>query len=49
MIEDLFWELSYYHSYDNRPPEPVGPETGLGSTENTNNDYGIITSIGYDF
>jgi hypothetical protein len=37
MIEDLFWELSYYHSYDNRPPE------------NKNNDYGIITSIGYDF
>ncbi len=49
MIEDFFWELSYYNSYDNRPPEPVGPETGLGSTENTNNDYGIITSIGYDF
>lgn len=49
MIEDLFWELSYYHSYDNRPPEPVGSEPGIGATENTNNDYGIITSIGYNF
>ena len=49
MVEDLFWELSYYHSYDSRPPEPVGPETGFGTTENKNNDYGIITSIGFDF
>ncbi len=47
MIEDLFWELKYYHSYDNRPPEQ-DIETGLG-TEITNNDYGIVTSIGYDF
>ena len=39
MIEDLFWELSYYHSYDNRPAT-VGAEKS---------DYGIITSVGYKF
>jgi len=45
MIEDLFWELSYYHSYDSRPP--VRPE--IGTEEAEKSDYGIITSIGYDF
>ena len=51
IVEDLFWEVSYYHSYDNRPPEPIMPELPLPGqeVENTNNDYGIITSIGYDF
>ncbi len=49
MIEDLFWELSYYHSYDNRPPESVGSEPGIEATQNTSNDYGIITSVGYNF
>ena len=39
MIEDLYWELSYYHSYDNRPATD-GAE---------NSDYGVVTSVGYDF
>ena len=39
MIEDLFWELSYYNSYDSRPAT-AGAEK---------NDYGVITSLGYDF
>jgi hypothetical protein len=30
MVEDLFWQLSLYDSYDSR-------------------DYGIVTSLGYDF
>ena len=39
MIEDLFWQLSYYNSYDSSPATP-GAEK---------NDYGIITSLGYSF
>ena len=39
MIEDLFWQLSYYHSYDNR-----SPTSGLAES-----DYGIVTSLGYSF
>ena len=39
MIADLFWQLSSYHSYDNRPPT-VGAEKS---------DYGVVTSLGYDF
>ena len=39
MIEDLFWELSFYDSYDS-DPVVVGAEK---------NDYGITTSLGYDF
>jgi putative salt-induced outer membrane protein YdiY len=39
MVEDLFWELSYYHSHDSRPPT-IGAEK---------NDYGIVTSVGYKF
>ncbi len=53
IVEDLFWELTYYHSYDNRPPEPIEPELPtipeIGEAYNPNNYYGIITSIGYDF
>ena len=39
MIEDLFWQLSYYHSYDNR-----SPTSGLAES-----DYGVVTSLGYSF
>ena len=39
MIEDLFWQLEFYDSYDSRPAA-AGAEK---------NDYGIITSLGYDF
>ena len=39
MIEDLFWQLSYYNSYDS-DPATAGAEK---------NDYGVITSLGYKF
>jgi len=45
MIEDLFWELSFYDSYDSRPPNP----RMLLAEKPEKNDYGIITSLGYDF
>ena len=38
IIEDLFWDLSFYTSYDNQPPEGAA-----------NSDYGIITSVGVSF
>ena len=39
MIEDLFWELSFYDSYDSDP-------VVLGAEKN---DYGVNTSLGWDF
>jgi len=39
MIKDLFWDLSYYNSYDSDPP------SGAASSS----DYGIVTSVGYSF
>jgi hypothetical protein len=39
LINDLFWDLTYYNTYDSDPP------SGSEST----NDYGIVTSIGYSF
>lgn len=39
MIEDLFWQLSFYDSYDSDP-------VVLGAEKN---DYGVNTSLGYDF
>jgi len=38
LVKDLFIELSVYDSYDSRPPE-----------DGTENDYGIVTSLGYTF
>jgi hypothetical protein len=38
LVKDLFVELSVYDSYDNKPPE-----------DGTENDYGIVTSLGYSF
>jgi hypothetical protein len=38
IISDLFFEISLYESYDNRPPE--GSET---------NDWNVVTSLGYSF
>lgn len=38
-IEDLFWELSFYDSYDSDP-------VLLGAEKN---DYGVNTSLGWDF
>lgn len=37
LIEDLFWEMHFYYSYDN---EPVTEEA-------SNKDYGILTSIAW--
>lgn len=39
LINDLFWDLNYYNTYDSDPPS--------GSTSTT--DYGVVTSIGWSF
>ena len=39
IIHDLFWQISLYNSYDSNP----------GTEGAEQNDYGITTSIGYDF
>ena len=39
LITDLFWQVSYYNSYDSDPVVD-GAEK---------NDYGVITSLGYSF
>lgn len=38
IIRSVFWDLSFYSTYDNRPPENASRE-----------DYGIVTSIGASF
>lgn len=38
IVRDLFWDLSFYSTYDNRPPD--GAES---------DDFGIVTSIGASF
>jgi len=39
LFKDLFWELSYYNTYDSDPP----------SGTNSTNDYGIVTSLGWSY
>jgi hypothetical protein len=39
MIEDLFWQLEFYNSFDSEPVVPGAEE----------NDYGVITSLGWEF
>ena len=39
LIEDLFWEMEFYNSFDSDPVVP-GAEK---------NDYGVITSLGWEF
>ena len=39
IVGDFFWQLDFYDSYDNRPQ----PETA------SKNDYGITTSLSFDF
>ena len=39
MIEDLFWELEFYDSYDSDPVVPGAED----------NDYGVVTSLGWEF
>jgi hypothetical protein len=38
IVRDLFWDLSFYSTYDNQPAENAASE-----------DYGIVTSIGASF
>ena len=38
IVRSLFWDLSIYHTFDNRPPDDAAEE-----------DYGIVTSIGASF
>ena len=38
-IDDFFWLLRYYNSYDNKPSDPTAETI----------DYGIKTSVGWDF
>jgi len=39
IIKDLYWDLSYYETYDSAPPEEA----------TSTNDYGVVTSIGWSF
>ncbi len=39
LIADLFWQVSFYNSYDS---DPIVPDA-------EKNDYGVITSLGYSF
>ncbi len=39
LVEDLFWELSFYDSHDSKPVVPGAEE----------NDFGVNTSLGWDF
>lgn len=39
IIKDLFWDLQFYTSYDNKPP----------NTEAAKIDYGIVLSLGWSF
>jgi hypothetical protein len=39
MIEDLFWELEFYDSFDSDPVVQGAEE----------NDYGVVTSLGWEF
>ena len=38
IVRSVFWDLSFYSTFDNRPPEGAAEE-----------DYGIVTSIGASF
>ena len=38
IVRSVFWDLTFYSTYDNRPPEDSAGE-----------DYGIVTSIGASF
>lgn len=39
VVSDLFWDITLYHDFDNQPPSAQADEA----------DYGIITSVGWDF
>jgi hypothetical protein len=43
IVEDLFWELSFYHDYDNNASSAEG-DNEVGA-----NDYGITTGLGWSW
>ena len=38
LIRDFYWTLSFYDSYDSKPPDVT-----------VNNDYGVVTGISWSF
>jgi hypothetical protein len=38
-VDDLYFELKLYGSYDSKPP----------SEDTEKSDYGVVTSLGYSF
>ena len=38
IVRSVFWDLTFFSNFDNRPPEGASKE-----------DYGIVTSIGASF
>ena len=40
LIKDLYWDLTFYDTYDSDPPSAEAEST---------NDYGIVTSLGWSF
>jgi hypothetical protein len=39
LIPDFYLDLSFYHTYDQQPPDPTAEKS----------DYGVTTSLGYSF
>jgi hypothetical protein len=39
IIEDFFWDLSFFHKYDSE----------VSDSDASNSDYGINTSLGFEF
>ena len=39
IVSDLFWDFTIYHDYDSEPRDPLAEKA----------DYGIITSLGWEF
>ncbi len=38
-FDDLFWDIDFYYDYDSKPPDGA----------NAKDDYGVVTSLGYEF
>ena len=39
IVSDLFWDITFYHDFDSEPPSAEADEA----------DYGVITSVGWEF
>jgi hypothetical protein len=39
LLKDFYWTLSFYSSYDSKPPDVV----------HVNNDFGVVTGISWTF